>query len=400
VRIVAVLETHTHADHVSGHGRFALEHGVPVRISPLAAPAYPYEPLADGEEVVTGDVALRAVHTPGHRPEHTCFAVIDRSRGDEPWLVLTGDSLFVGDAARPDLAVEAREGARDLYRSLHRLMELPDGVEVFPGHVAGSLCGARMSAKGSTTIGFERRFNHALRIEGEDAFVDDSAGVAAPKPPNAERIVALNKGPFVPAPEPIRLLDTPGDALILDVRPVPAYLSGHTRGAINVPIDGTSFATKAGFMLLPGETVAIRGAGEGEVERAVRSLRAIGVLELTGYMLDGGDEEHTEPVTLAELERLVADDAVEVFDVREPDEHADGYIPGSRNVPYRLARRCADVLATEKPIVTVCETGARAAVAASALAHEGLDARPVIGAGVVDLARRGETVTFRRCGDS
>jgi rhodanese-related sulfurtransferase len=116
--------------------------------------------------------------------------------------------------------------------------------------------------------------------------------------------------------------------------------------------------------------------------------------------VDGADDEHTEPVTLAELEQLVAENAVEVFDVREPDEHTDGYIPGSRNVPYRLARRCADVLATEKPIVTVCETGARAAVAASALAHEGLDARPVVGAGVADLAERGETVSFRRCGDS
>ena len=400
VRIVAVLETHTHADHVSGHGRFALEHGIPVRINPIAEPEYPFEPLGDGEEVVVGEVALRAVHTPGHRPEHTCFAVIDRSRGDEPWLLLTGDSLFVGDAARPDLAVEARDGARDLYHSLHRLLELPDGVEVYPGHVAGSLCGAHMSAKGSTTIGFERRFNHALRIEGEDAFVDDSAGVKAPKPPNAERIVALNKGAFVAAPEPIRRLDGPGDAVVLDVRPVPAYLAGHTHGAINVPIDGTSFATKAGFMLLPDESVVVRAETEDAAERAARSLRAIGLLELAGYVLDGDDEEHTEPVTLAELEQLVADDAVEVFDVREPDEHADGYIPGSRNVPYRLARRCADVLATEKPIVTVCETGARAAVAASALAHEGLDARPVLGAGVTDLARRGETVSFRRCGDS
>jgi glyoxylase-like metal-dependent hydrolase (beta-lactamase superfamily II)/rhodanese-related sulfurtransferase len=400
VRIVAVLETHTHADHVSGHGRFALEHGVPVRINPLAEPEYPFEPLADGEEVVVGDVVLRAVHTPGHRPEHTCFAVIDHSRGDEPWLLLTGDSLFVGDAARPDLAVEAREGARDLYRSLHRLLELPDGVEVFPGHVSGSLCGAHMSSKGSTTIGFERRFNHALRMDGEDAFVEDSAAINAPKPPNAERIVALNKGPFVGAPEPVRRLDEPGDAVVLDVRPVPDFLAGHTHGAINVPIDGTSFATKAGFMLLPDEAVAIRAASEEDAHRAARSLRAIGILDLAGYVLDGSDDEHTEPVTLDELEQLVADDAVEVFDVREPDEHADGYIPGSRNVPYRLARRCADVLATEKPIVTVCETGARAAVAASALAHEGLDARPVVGAGVVDLARRGETVSFRRCGDS
>ncbi len=400
VRIVAVLETHTHADHVSGHGRFALEHGIPVRVNPIAEPEYPFEPIAEGDEVVTGEVALRAIHTPGHRPEHTCFAVIDRSRGDEPWLLLTGDSLFVGDAARPDLAVEAREGARDLYHSLNRLLELPDGVEVYPGHVAGSLCGARMSSKASTTVGFERRFNHALRVVDEDAFVDESAGVTAPKPPNAERIVALNKGPFVAASEPIRLLAGPGDAVVLDVRPLDAYLAAHAHGAINVPVDGSSFATKAGFMLLPEEAVVIRAAAEDEALRAARSLRAIGILEIAGYVLQTADDEHTEPVTLDELEQLVADDAVEILDVREPGEHADGYIPGSRNVPYRLVRRCADVLATEKPIVTVCESGPRAAVAASALAHEGLDARPVLGGGVTEWEERHQTVAFRRCGDS
>jgi hydroxyacylglutathione hydrolase len=400
VRITSVLETHTHADHVSGHGRFALEHGIPVRIHTVARPDYAFEPLSDGAEVVAGEVVLRVVHTPGHRPEHCCFAVIDRSRGDEPWLLLTGDSLFVGDAARPDLAVEAREGARDLYRSLNRLLELPDGVEVFPGHVAGSLCGAHMSSKASTTVGFERRFNHALRVVDEDAFVDESAGVKAPKPPNAQRIVALNRGPFLGAPEPVRHIDEPGDAVILDVRPLDAYLAAHTHGAINVPVDGTSFATKAGFMLLAEEAVVIRAATEDEAQRAARGLRAIGILELAGYVLDGTDDEYTEPVTLDELERLLEQEAVEVFDVREPDEHADGYIPGSRNVPYRLARRCADVLSTEKPIVTVCETGARAAVAASALAHEGLDARPVLGGGVTEWEERHQTVAFRRCGDS
>ena len=147
VRIVRALETHTHADHVSGHGRLALEHGVPVSIHAAAEAAYEHDPLEDGQEVVLGNVALRVLHTPGHRPEHCCFSVIDRTRAEEPWLVLTGDSLFVGDAARPDLAVEAVDGARELYESLQRLLELPDGVEVFPGHVAGSLCGASMSSK-------------------------------------------------------------------------------------------------------------------------------------------------------------------------------------------------------------------------------------------------------------
>jgi glyoxylase-like metal-dependent hydrolase (beta-lactamase superfamily II)/rhodanese-related sulfurtransferase len=401
VRICCVLETHTHADHVSGHGRFAIEHDLPVRIHAAAEPEYPFEPLTDRQEVVTGDVALRVLHTPGHRPEHCCFAVTDRSRAEEPWLLLTGDSLFVGDAARPDLAVEPRAGARDLYRSLHRLLELADGVEVFPGHVAGSLCGVGMSSKASTTLGFERRFNHALRIEGERAFVDESAGLKAPKPPNAELIVALNRGPFLGAPEPAQRLDSPGNAVVLDVRAVEDYAAGHAHGAINVPFAGTSFATKAGFVVSPEERIVIRAGGDREAVDAARGLRSVGFLQLAGYVLATADEERMATLSIEELEQLVAADAVVVLDVREADEHADGFIPGSRNVPYRLVRRLADDLRSDKPLVTICSTGPRAAVAASALLHEGIDARPVIGGGVEDLERDGTaTVSFRRCGST
>ncbi len=197
VRLVRALETHTHADHVSGHGRLALEHGIPVSIHPAAEVAYPNDPLEDGAEITVGTVTLRCIHTPGHRPEHCCFAVVDRTRADEPWLVLTGDSLFVGDTARPDLAVGAAEGAEGLFHSLRLLLELADGVEVFPGHVAGSLCGKAMSARGSTTIGFERRFNPMLAIDELETFVAESSGVPAAKPPNLARIVELNRGPFV-----------------------------------------------------------------------------------------------------------------------------------------------------------------------------------------------------------
>ena len=138
VRIVRVLETHTHADHLSGHGRFALEHGLNVAIHPLGKPEYPFEPLEDGMTLHAGAVVIEVVHTPGHRPEHCAFVV-------DGELVLTGDSLFVGDAARPDLAIEAREGATDLHHSLERLAMLPDAMVVYPGHVAGSLCGSHMS---------------------------------------------------------------------------------------------------------------------------------------------------------------------------------------------------------------------------------------------------------------
>jgi len=174
--LTRVLETHTHADHLSGHGRLALEHGCSVSVHPAAEATFAHDPLEDGATVEVGAVEIRVIHTPGHRPEHCAFVVTDRSRGDEPWLVLTGDSLFVGDVARPDLAIAARDGAEELFHSLHRLTELGDGVEMYPGHVAGSLCGAGMSSKASSTIGFERRFNPSLLIEDEEEFVDESSG--------------------------------------------------------------------------------------------------------------------------------------------------------------------------------------------------------------------------------
>jgi len=398
VRIVRTVETHTHADHLSGHGRLALDHGVPVSIHPAAEAEYAHEPLKDGSEIELGEVTLRAIHTPGHRPEHTCLVVIDRSRADEPWLVLTGDSLFVGDVARPDLAIGAKEGAEGLFRSLRRLLELPDGVEVFPGHVAGSLCGKSMSSKASSTIGFERRFNHALQLQSESEFVGGSASSSAPKPPNMVRLVELNRGPFVGAPDPVAELPAaPPGATVLDVRPAADFLAGHVHGALNVPVSGSSFATKAGFLLDSYGTVAVQATDEAEAERAIRGLRTIGFLEVAGYVLGAGPER-IEPVGLDELDALLAEGA-DVIDVRERDERDGGYIAGTRNIPYRLLPvRGADV-PVDRPVVTICESGARAGIAASILAAKGVDARPLLDGGITAWAKRGGTmVEFRRCG--
>jgi hydroxyacylglutathione hydrolase len=397
-RLVRTIETHTHADHVSGHGRLALDHGIPVSIHPAAEVAYPHDPLADGEELEIGSVVLRCVHTPGHRPEHCCIAVIDTARGDEPRLVLTGDSLFAGDAARPDLAVAATEGAEGLFHSLRRLMELPDDVEVFPGHVAGSLCGVAMSSAASTTIGFERRFNPMLAIADVDAFVAESAGVSAPKPPNLARIVARNQAAFSgSAPEPPELAAPPGDTQLLDVRPVADHLAGHLPGAINVPVSGSTFSTKAGFVLDADRPVTVLGASHEEALRAVAGLRSVAFDDVPGYMLGGGDEV-TGSVTVDELEELIAQGTT-IVDVRDKPERDEGYIPGSRNVPYRLMRTCCPDLPKDAPIVTICSTGPRAAIAASVLNAKGHDARPVLDGGMDDWLARGETtVSFRRCG--
>jgi rhodanese-related sulfurtransferase len=347
---------------------------------------------------VLGAVLLRAIHTPGHRPEHTCIAVVDRSRADEPWLILTGDSLFVGDAARPDLAVGAQEGAQGLFHSLQRLLELADGVEVFPGHVAGSLCGKAMSSKASSTIGFERRFNQALQIEREADFVAESASVSAPKPPNMGRLVELNRGPHVGAvADPAELPVPPAGATVLDVRPARAYLDGHAHGSLNVPVSGTSFATKAGFLLDAAAPIVIQASSAAEAERAVRGLRSVGFLELEGYVLGEGPER-IEPVGLDELDDLLGQGA-ELIDVRERDERDGGYIAGSRNIPYRLLPVAGADVPTDRPVVTICESGARAAVAASILAARGIDARPVLEGGISGWAARGgQMVEFRRCG--
>ena len=394
-RLVGVLETHTHADHVSGHGRLALEHGVPIRVHRDAGTTFPHEPLEDGTEVEVGDVVLRTIHTPGHRPEHCCFAVIDRSRGDEPWLVLTGDSLFVGDAGRPDLAVEAREGAEGLFHSLRRLVELGDGVEVFPGHVAGSLCGAAMSSKASTTIGFERRFNPALQGELAD-FLGAAVGPQPPRPPNMERIVELNRGELVGAqPPPGRIDSVREDAIVLDVRPTTAFASGHHPGAVGIPVSGSSFATKAAFVL-PERPLVLHATDVDEAVRAARALHAVGLFGIVGWQ-EGGGSEKLEPVSLEELERLLADDAVELLDVREADERDEGHIPGSRHLPYRTARAAAEAgLLNGRPVVTICESGPRAAIAASVLQAAGVDARPVLDGGIATW--HGETSSFRRCG--
>ncbi|HEX2302543.1 MAG TPA: MBL fold metallo-hydrolase [Gaiella sp.] len=399
VHVVRTIETHTHADHVSGHGRLALEHRIPVSIHPAANVEYPSDPLEDGAEITVGTVTIRCIHTPGHRPEHCCLAVIDTTRAEEPWLVLTGDSLFVGDVARPDLAVGAMEGAEGLFHSLRRLMELPDGVEVFPGHVAGSLCGKAMSARGSTTIGFERRFNPLVSIAELDAFVAESAVVAAPKPPNLARIVELNRGPFRAAQPVPEELPVPADgSQLLDVRPVDVHLAGHIPGAINVPVSGTRFSTKAGFVLDADDAITVLASTAGEAERATAGLRSVAFLDVAGYVLGGGTEP-TRSVTIDELESLL-EDGVTVIDVREKDERDEGYIPGSRNVPYRLMRSCCPDLPTDRAIVTICGGGARAAIAASILRARGLDARPIVEGGMNAWLARGATaVSFRRCGN-
>jgi len=243
VRIEHVLETHNHADHVSGHGRLVASTGATIHIHREAAPDYDHEAFDDGWELELGSLTVRALHTPGHRPEHTAFALFGTDRGAEPWAVLTGDSLFVGGIARPDLAVDKEDGARGIFRSLRdQLLALPDTCEVWPGHLGGSLCGGPgMDLKVSSTIGYERSHSELLRIADEDEFVRRSVAALGPQPPNFKNIVALNRGPLRVesvdvhplAPRQVRQACDDG-ALLVDVRTELQFDEAHVPRSVSM----------------------------------------------------------------------------------------------------------------------------------------------------------------------
>ncbi len=379
LELAHVLETHNHADHVSGHGRLATDLGARLAIHEAAGVSYPHDALRDGQEVVVGSLRVRVAHTPGHRPEHCAFVVVDETRAPDPWLVLTGDSLFVGDAARPDLAVDAEEGAEVLFESLRRLAELADGVEVFPGHVAGSLCGAALSSKPSSTIGFERASNHALATDDVRTFARELTSSLPPRPPNMERIVGLNRGPFVGAPAPLARLDeVPANGLVIDVRAAEAFAAGHIRSALNVPVGGGSFATHAGFVLPLDRPLVLYGDAH-ELDAAARGLRSIGFIDLAGFVAAADETERLQPLTVAEARAMFAAGEIDVLDVREDDEREEHRIPGSAHIPFSRIR---DAFLDGRPVATICESGARAAIAASVLAAHGVEARPILDGGV------------------
>src|SRR5579859_354026 len=261
LKIVAVIETHNHADHISGHALIAQRTGADIYVHEKAQAEYPHKNLKDGDELRLGVVKVRVMHTPGHRPEHIALAVADTSRSEEPWLVLTGDSLFIGDVARPDLAVPGEEGASVLYDSIfERLLKLDDGVEVYPAHVAGSLCGRGMNSKTSSTIGFERKHNPAIAPRSRGEFVHDMNEDLPQRPPNMLKIVERNRADYTydttPA-APIALTsesfqkEMHAGALVIDTRSPQAFGEGHIPGVLQVYLHGSAFATRVGFVASP-----------------------------------------------------------------------------------------------------------------------------------------------------
>ncbi len=391
VRIEHVLETHNHADHVSGHGRLAAATGAAIHVHRLAAPDYEHEPFDDGWELELGDLVVRALHTPGHRPEHTAFALVDRARGEEPWAVLTGDTLFVGDIARPDLAVDKDEGARGIFRSLEeRLLTLPDTTEVWPGHLGGSMCGGPgMDLKISSTIGFERAHQELLRIADEDEFVERSLATLGPQPPNFRAIVAINRGPLVDAtadahPLTPRQVEQARDsgALVVDVRTELQFDEAHIPGALSITARRAGFGSRLGWLAEPGQPLVLVGRDDEDALEAAELAGAVGLREIAGY-LDGGmtswreerlPVERVPRMTVQELHDRRAE--VQILDVRERAEWDAGHIPGSVHVPYHDLRAMPAALDPDRPIAAICGSGQRSAVAAGMLKR--LGARDVI----------------------
>jgi rhodanese-related sulfurtransferase/glyoxylase-like metal-dependent hydrolase (beta-lactamase superfamily II) len=404
VKIEHVIETHNHADHVSGHGRLARATGATIHIHELADAEYPHEAFADGWRLGLGDVQIEAMHTPGHRPEHTSFLLRDAQREGDPWAVLTGDSLFVGDVARPDLAIEKREGAAGIFRSLHeRLLGLPDDVEVWPGHLGGSACGsAGIDHKSTSTIGFERTHNRAVRFETEEEFVDDAISTLGDPPPNVEHIVAINRGPLIEemgtpiplAPRAVEVGIAEG-ALLVDARTNEQFDEAHIPGAISASAYETGFATKVAKVVPPDVELIVVAASDGYELEAAELLASVG-LRVRGYLEGGMTAWRSEgrPVRRIELidpdelaQRIEADDLL-VLDVREEHEFAEAHIPDSVHLPYGDLPERQSELPRDRAIAAICSGGKRSGLAASILQREGFERVVHVADGGVGTWRR------------
>ena len=408
VQLDHVLETHNHADHVSGHGRLAAAAGATIHIHRLAEPDYEHAAFDDGFELELGTLTVRALHTPGHRPEHTAFALVDRARAEEPWAVLTGDSLFVGDVARPDLAVDRQEGARAIFRSLHeRLLPLAPETEVWPGHLGGSLCGGPgMDLKVSSTVGYERRHNPLLDDLEEAAFVEQTLASLGPQPPNFQAVVDLNRGPLLTSGVEVMPLTARqveqrrgAGALIVDVRTDIQFDEAHIPGAVSITMLRQGFGTKLSWVADPEQEIVFVGRDDDDARVAARLATAVGVRRLAGFLSGGmtswrAERRHVAHVTRWNVHELAsAGGEVQILDVRELSEWREGHIPGSLHRPYHDLHSLPDEIDPARPVAAICASGQRSATAASLLAAHGAhDVIHVVDGGVPLWGRLGNPI--------
>lgn len=408
LRIIAVTETHIHADFVSGARELALKTGAQLLLSDEGPAEWKYtyaaeagaKLLRDGDSFQVGRVRVDVMHTPGHTPEHLTFQVTDTAGADRPMGVFTGDFVFVGDVGRPDLLEKAagvvgsmEQGAQQLYRSLQRFRDLPDYLQVWPGHGAGSACGRSLGAVPHSTVGYEKLFNWAFTVHDEDEFVQAVLEGQPEPPPYFAQMKQINKNGPDPRPtntprrgsladlERALALNSP----VVDVRPVAEYAEGHIPGTINIAV-GSAFLSWAGWLLPYDREIGLIG-DEASTLEARREMMLIGLDRVESYWTPQAlDEWKASRGKLPRLDRRSAselkpllertgvarDDEVAVLDVRTPEEHAEGHIPGSLNIPLgHLAERLHE-LPTDRPLVVHCAGGTRSPIAASILEAMGL----------------------------
>jgi hydroxyacylglutathione hydrolase len=378
LRIRYIIETHLHADFVSGHRELAARTGAQIVIGPKANAAFPHIGAAEGHTLRLGSIELRAIETPGHTPESLCWLVLE---GGRPAKLLTGDTLFIGDVGRPDLAggrgYTPQMMASMMYDSLHtKILALPDEVEVWPAHGAGSACGRNISQETSSTIGAQRRTNHALQPMSRDDFVTMMTTDMPAAPPYFSRDAEINRRGARPLAEvgvPALTADDVREeinrgAIVLDVRDAGAFGGSHIAGAINIGLDG-QFASWCGT-LLPAETPIVLCADTARhAHEAVMRLARVGMETASGYVTepDGLDRAALPQISVADLRQR----ACRVVDVRRPGEYAAGHVPGALPIPlHELSRRAAEV-DRQGPLAIICARGYRSSIASSLLLREG-----------------------------
>lgn len=408
LRITAVTETHIHADYVSGSRELAARSGAMLYLSDEGGVDWTYQfaanagtrLLRDGDSFMVGNLKLEVLHTPGHTPEHISFILADTAATDQPMGVFTGDFVFVGDVGRPDLLEKAAKiagtqepGARTLFQSLQRFKQLPDYLQIWPGHGAGSACGKGLSAVPQSTIGYERIANWAFGYENEDDFVQDVLS-GQPEPPKYfAQMKRINKeGPSIldgsRRPERLeveRLIDRlSAGALVVDTRPASEFAEGHIPGTLNIPLDN-AFVTWAGW-LLPYDApfyLLINEERPALIDQVSRDLAEIGLDHIAGYnsvrdllttWTQSGQELARIPqVTADEVAGSLADEPLVMLDVRGRSEWDEGHLPDGQHIPLGYLTDHLTEIPRDRQVVVYCQGGARSAIAASLLRANGIE---------------------------
>lgn len=399
LEIELVLETHFHADFLSGHLELAAATGAEIGFSSVAETEFPSRGLADGERISLGEVELEILHTPGHTPESISIVVWERAGDDEPYAVLTGDTLFIGDVGRPDLLASIGytrdELAEQLYDSIHdKLMPLPDSTRVFPAHGAGSACGKNLSTETSSTIGEQRAGNYALLAPDREAFI---ALVTEGQPPAPEYFVydavlnrknreLLDETTAPPALDLVAVDDVVArGALIVDGRTPEEFARGHLAGAINVGLNGR-YAEFAGSVV-PADVDIVLVVDDGFELEAKNRLGRIGFDRVVGFLEQPQAVMVAHPERVRQASRLTATefdqlevDGLQLVDIRNPGEFALGTIPGAVGIPVGQLPKRIDELDPAVPTVVFCAGGYRSSVGASVLRQAGfVDVSDILG---------------------